>query len=427
MREKVSPPMKNRPLSIIHVGFTNTGTTSLQLNFFSRRKDIFYAGQPYHERGGIFSNLRDVEDFKYDEPYISRACHEKIFSRNEGKTVVVSDETLCDSPQLYFAPYVLPRDVIAWRLFRLFQPAKIIFTIRRQEEYVSSMYLNLKRNSAFFSRMPVPPLSHWYRGMLSQVRCHYLQNVQFCETIGVYEQIFGRENILVLPLEQLIVDGPVKYLQTLCDFVGIGLSDEDVDHYTTPRNVRMSQLRNLAGELLTDDRFFSIFAALEQEFGRERLEQFLDRGERATAVLDDEALADLRSRVACGNGLLAEEYDLDLERYGYALAAMPMTSAKPVGLKSNPPTREASSSRIDQLLAIIDVERQAKASQISEVQQAFAAEHEAAVARIRELEASLDGERRAQANQIAEMQKIFAAEREAAIARIRELETSLDG
>src|SRR6266516_4550506 len=202
------------------------------------------------------------------------------------------------------------------------------------------------------------------------------------------------------------------------------------------RNRRMSHLRSLASELLVDDRFFSIYAGLEQEFGRERLEQFLDRVEGATAALDDEALADLRSRVASDNCLLAEEYHLDLKRYGYALAA---TSAGPAWVKGVSPASEASSSRIDQLFTVIETERQAKASQISEIQKTFAGEREAAitrireleamlkaehngfVARIRELEASLDGERRAQANQIVEMQK----EREAAIARIHELEAML--
>src|SRR6266852_2972223 len=128
----------------------------------------------------------------------------------------------------------LPRDIIASRLFRLFQPAKIIFTIRKQEDYVSSMYLNLKRNSAFFSQMPVPPLSRWYRGMLSQLRCHYLQNIVFYEAISIYERLFGRQNILVLPLERLIFDGPKRYLQDLCTFAGLDLSDDDVDRYAQP-------------------------------------------------------------------------------------------------------------------------------------------------------------------------------------------------
>jgi hypothetical protein len=185
------PGMSKQPISVIHVGFTNTGTTSLQLNFFSRRNDIFYVGEPYNERGGIFSYLRYAEDFKYDEAYIRRLCNEQIFAKSEGRTIVTSDETFCDSPQIYFAPYLVPRDLIAFRLFRLFQPAKIIFTIRRQEDYISSMYLNLKRNSAFLARMPVPPLSRWYRGMLSQIRSNYLQNINFHDSIALYEQIFA--------------------------------------------------------------------------------------------------------------------------------------------------------------------------------------------------------------------------------------------
>ena len=142
--------MPEPPFSIIHVGFARTGTTSLQLNFFSHRDDIFYVGEPYGKFGGIFSHLRFTEDFKYDEVYLLRLCNEQIFAKTEGRPIVISDEILCDSPQRYLVPYLVPRDVIAFRLFKFFQPARIIFTIRKQEDYVSSVYLNLKRNSGFF-------------------------------------------------------------------------------------------------------------------------------------------------------------------------------------------------------------------------------------------------------------------------------------
>jgi len=414
--------MSHRSSSVIHVGFTNTGTTSLQLNFFSRRKDIFYVGEPYRDRGGLFSSLRFVEDFRYDETQISLECLELIFGRSEGKTVVVSDETLCDSPQLYFAPNVLPRDVIASRLFRLFQPAQIVFTIRKQEEYVTSMYLNLKRNSGFFDRMPVPPLSRWYRGMLSQVRTYFLQNIDFSEAIALYEQIFGRENILVLPLEQLVVDGPKKYLQTLCDFIGLDLSEEDIHHYADARNVRMSQRRSMACELLPDDRFAALYEGLGQEFGRERLDQFLDTGERAEAALGEEDLSDLTARVGSGNRRLAEEYGLDLERYGYTLAAKPSALAKPVRIA---PVRDDASGRTDHLVAVIEAQRKAKGKQIAAMRKSFATERGAFQARIGELQASLDAERDAQARQVAQMRETFAAEREAAAARIGEVEGTL--
>jgi hypothetical protein len=434
--------MSKPQFSIIHVGFTNTGTTSLQLNFFSRRSDIFYAGEPYNERGGIFSHLRYTEDFKYDEAHIRRLCNEQIFAKSEGRPIIISDETFCDSPQIYFAPYLVPRDLIAFRLFRLFQPAKIIFTIRRQEDYISSMYLNLKRNSAFLARMPLPPLSRWYRGMLSQIRCNYLQNINFHDCIALYEQIFGRENILVLPLERLIVDGPVPYLQKLCGFIGIDLSDHDIDRFTRPHNVRMSQIRNIAAELLSDDRFFTFYSNLEESFGQERVQEFLDAGERAVASLEDDDLADLKERVGLGNRLLTEEYGLELERFGYVLGATQL-SPQQTKVQNAPLIRRVSANRLKQLQVVIDTQRRAHASQIADIQttldlerQAFVAriqelettlqaERDAFVARIRGLEWTVESERGAYADQIAAMQMSFDAERRAFVVRIRELEATL--
>jgi hypothetical protein len=53
----ISPPI------FIQVGFANTGRTSLQRNFFSTRDDIFYVGEPYGECGGIFTMIKNIEDF----------------------------------------------------------------------------------------------------------------------------------------------------------------------------------------------------------------------------------------------------------------------------------------------------------------------------------------------------------------------------
>jgi hypothetical protein len=343
---------------IIHVGFANTDTTSLQQNFFSRRDDIFYVGQPYGERGGIFTFLRHAEDFKYDEQNVLNLCNHQIFDISQGRRIVISDEILADSPQLYYAPYMVPRDVIAARLCRLFQPARIVFTIRNQEKYISSMYLNLKRNSAFFSRMRMPPLSQWYQGMLSQFRCHFLQNLNFYEVIDVYRQLFGRENILILPLEMLINDGPSEYLGALCEFAGIALSRADVERYGEPRNIRMSAMRGLAADMIADDQFFDFYSALQQRLGRDQLDELLDAGDRAAAGLEPEDLADLSRRVAAGNRLLAGEYGVELERYGYPLGEGGALSAAPVGDASPRPSirSESSTDRAAQLQALIDAQ-----------------------------------------------------------------------
>ena len=139
--------------TFIHVGFMNSGTTSLQRNFFSQRPEFFFVGQPYNERGGIFTNIKSVEDHQFDNPWISGLCEEQIYTLHKGRSIVISDEALCgDTPQIYFPPFMVSRDHIALRLRRFFPNAKIIFTIREQRRYVTSMYLNLKRNSAFLDR-----------------------------------------------------------------------------------------------------------------------------------------------------------------------------------------------------------------------------------------------------------------------------------
>ena len=380
--------VSHRQPSILHVGFTNTGTTSLQQNFFSQRDDIFYVGYPYGERGGIFTLLRHAEDFKYDEQFIFNLCDEQIFNNSSGRNIVISDEMLCNSPQLYYAPYMVPRDIIAARLFRLFQPARVVFTIRNQAEYVSSMYLNLKRNSAFFSRMPMPPLAQWYQGMLSQFRCHFLHNLNFSEVIDVYGQLFGYDNILVLPLEKLINDGIEEYLGALCNFIGIELARADIERYGEARNTRMSAMKSLAAEMMPDDGFFNFYSTLQQRLGSEQLDELLDAGDRAEAMLDRDDVADLRLRVAAGNRLLAERYSLDLERYGYPLGQGHASAASGAPVRSRMPRAPSSNStnQLDQLQAIIDTQRTANARLVDELNERFSAEREAFVARIRELE-----------------------------------------
>jgi hypothetical protein len=288
---------------------------------------------------------------------------------------------------------MVPRDVIAARLYRLFQPARIVFTIRNQEKYISSMYLNLKRNSAFFSRMPMPPVSQWYQGMLTQFRCHYLQNLNFYEVIDVYRQLFGRENILILPLEMLINDGPSEYLGTLCKFADIALSRADVERYREPRNTRMSAMKGLAADMIADDQFFDFYSVLRQRLGREQLDELLDSGDRAAAMLEPEDLTDLGQRVAAGNRLLAGEYGVELERYGYPLGEEGAFSAAPVrAALPRPSTRsESSTDRVAQLQALIDSQIIEHSRLVDELNERFAAEREALVGRIRQLELTQSG------------------------------------
>jgi hypothetical protein len=49
--------------TVLHVGFGHSGTTSLRKNLLERREELFYCGQPYGVRGGIFSDLKYKPDY----------------------------------------------------------------------------------------------------------------------------------------------------------------------------------------------------------------------------------------------------------------------------------------------------------------------------------------------------------------------------
>jgi hypothetical protein len=304
----------------IHVGFCNTGTTSLRRNFFATRDDIFLAGEPYGERGGIFTAIKCVEDFKFDTSQIQALCRDLIFAISDGRTVVISDETLSDTPQLYFAPYAMPRDVIALRLHHLFPSAKIIFTIRDQRQYAASMYLNLKRNTDFFDRMQMPPFAEWLTANLARLRSHYLQNLDLSETISLYSRIFGRKNICVLPLEMITTEGAGAYLTRVCDFLGLSVTEQDIRNYGPIQNRRMSVRQELVAELLHDSRFNRLYSDLIDDFGGERVAAYLNDGCRASVAISADDERKLRRRVGVGNWILAREFDLNLRRYGYPMA-----------------------------------------------------------------------------------------------------------
>jgi hypothetical protein len=315
------PSMPRDTPTFIHVGFSNTGTTSLQRNFFATRGDIFFAGEPYGERGGIFTAIKSIEDFKLDTALLEEQCDELIFRPSDGRLIVISDENLCDTPQLYFGPYVVPRDTIARRLHRFFPAAKIIFTIRDQRHYAMSAYFNLKKNTAFYDGMPAAPFSTWLGAMLSRKRSHFMQNLNFFEIIGYYATLFGHENVCVLPLEMLVADGVETYLRRLCGFLGVPFLEADVVNYAEIHNRRMSQRRELVAELLQDARFSRLFGELRELLSSEQFEAFLDKGPRAAVELQPEEEDKICRRVGVGNWLLAREFDLDLARYGYPMAS----------------------------------------------------------------------------------------------------------
>jgi hypothetical protein len=268
---------------VIHVGFAHSGTTSLQETLFSRRRDIFYAGVPYSDLGGLFSWIKYLDPERYDHAAAERHCRELIFDRmRRNQRLVISDETLVEQPEIYYTPAMMPLGVIAERLRALFGECMILFTVRCQFRYVISMYKVLRRNYADLANREIESFEDWFAGNQTQVSNLYLRNLDYAPAIRIYQRVFGREAVRVLPLEIASFYGPRPYLARLGELLDLSISPQDLAGYG-PRNVST---------------------------GRD-------------VSLDSAQIRLIRERSVAGNAFLAETFDLPLQLFGYPMPAAP--------------------------------------------------------------------------------------------------------
>lgn len=302
----------------LHVGFGHSGTTSLQLNFFGRRPDLLYLGTPFGDAGGFFSHIKYLDDSCINERQMLEWCRNLIYanSRRDKRPIVVSDETFSDTSELFYCPRHLPADLIARRLKRYFPTARIIFTIRNQTDYVSSMYFNLKRNYAFLSGVALPQFTEWWAGMHSQERCLYLQNLDYSHLIEVYLQLFGRENLLILTLEELKTHGSRRYLEKLCQFMNLDLREDDITAFSVPRNTRMTVVESRLAELVSAGSA-EWTEAVRNLRHNDSMAGLIANAPRLSLKFDDDQLRELKRVVTQGNQWIASEFELPLGELGY--------------------------------------------------------------------------------------------------------------
>ena len=303
---------------VLHVGFGHAATTSLQHGFFGHRDDLHYLGLPYRDAGGFFSFLKYADDGHVPPADMLGWCRDLMYGHPDrgGRPIVVSDEMFAETAEVYYAPRHLPAAVVAARLKRYFPAAKVVFTVRRQPDYVTSLYFNLRRNFAYLAGMPMPPFAEWWWGMHTQVCCPYLQNVDYAPLIRTYCELFGREDVLVLPLEALKADGPAAYLNRLGAFAGLPIGEADIERFRTPHNARMSVVEDRVADLLAARH---LAADVRKALENPALAGLLPQSAPATLDLGDEVRRHIHDRAAAGNRWLATEFGLPLADWGYPM------------------------------------------------------------------------------------------------------------
>lgn len=314
---------------LIHAGFAHSGTTSLQKNFFSSRPDIFYGGIPYNKLGEIFSFIKHSDQL-YDYTYVNSLCDQYIWGEiRPDQRLVLSDECFVEQPEVYYTPRMIMQKVIALRLKELFRPRpplfmssnssiKILFTIRNQYDYITSTYFNLKKNYAHLAKRPIEDFDAWFEGNHTQVNNLFLRNTDYSLAIKDFIDVFGRENVFVLPLESIIHHGIKHYLEYICMLLEISLSDDDVIRYSQIHNKRMTAIEEIALTRWSEMKFRDTFdTVLNNVISNVPIINKESMDQPVNLVLSENQKTSLKEKVTNANLFIESEFKIPLKYYGY--------------------------------------------------------------------------------------------------------------
>lgn len=194
--------------ALLHVGYIKTGTTTLQETMFSNAGMGFELVGGTDNRALLVNWFRAHNDYKFDAVKLrDEMLRREDDIRQKGLIPVWSEETLLGDPLVndYCGPEVL------WRLGQLKRDLKVLITIRKQESFALSGY----REALRFGRYRLRDFIGTGTEDLSMRPILRPESLEYDQAIQAYQEVFGKKNCLVLPLELLQRD-PAEYSRLLC-------------------------------------------------------------------------------------------------------------------------------------------------------------------------------------------------------------------
>lgn len=314
---------------LVHVGLHKTATTWLQEVYFPSHAAGFWVpelegsartgakGLGYHLFQSHDGHLMNEDDFR---PDLLRARLAAL-APPPGRVPVVSNERLAGHP----LSGGFDRNIIARRIKSVFPGARILVTIRAQEELIFSNYLQYLKYGGWHrpeqflrpprnNRTPSLALDFWDYEQLS----------------AVYESLFGRGNVLLLPQELLRRD-PLSFARRLSAFAGVAAPDS-LDA-SREANARRGVAPSYFLRRLTPLRNKSAANAFVPPLIAKPVDRLVERSLRRMAdllmprALDRKVSQSLARRIRAvigdhyldSNGRFAATQDIDLAALGYRI------------------------------------------------------------------------------------------------------------
>jgi len=333
----------------VHIGLPKCASTSLQNSFFSNHPELFHLGSGFEGITGRYIG-RDVarvveSDLRFKKEFLWRPESVSAVFNAWFEQAPVAEGCRAAGLSSEFLGFTLGNEIdVATKAARLRQVfgenTTVIIVIRRQMDLLQSLYREMIKGG----------YPGTYRNFLEYTVLYQDRNWchDFCFDLLVqrYQELFGREQVVVAPFEQLAGDAS-GFLRVICDGLHISLPPAGLAVKNTASSLEELELLRRCNEKWPHEfgsAFFQPFHAtrlkawFEDELGvklpQERAVDDYARGpmgEMARYMLSEtsvppldlgvpEALGErLRAIYAPSNRRLAALVGIDLERHGYDL------------------------------------------------------------------------------------------------------------
>lgn len=196
-------PKGSMSVKIVHIGYPKTGSTYLQKVIFPQFKELDFID--FHTCVKLFEDIIYLDDLDFDQ-----AKTKESLTNYQGKSLF-SQEALTGAP---FTFKGLNRSQIPNRLYQLgFK--KIVITIRNQPEILDSLYRQYVYQGGVMKFKDFLNLDGKWNHYLRAFNLDYLK---YDRLITKYINLFGDENVLILP-QEILKNDPEAYLKSLSEFI----------------------------------------------------------------------------------------------------------------------------------------------------------------------------------------------------------------
>lgn len=190
--------------TIIHIGLPKAASTTLQQLIFPNI-DKFQYFSPYSEVG------RSLEKLMFDGEYIKGDVSDQVkISIGGCNTPLLSREGLAFKGKEYKNRQRVNLDVTAARICAEFPNSKIIFLCRSQQDLIQSAW------AQYIHRGGGLRFSDWLSDRADLYKVD-TESYSFDLTVKIYQDMFGVENVTVIPFEWLKFQ-PTKFYECLFQF-----------------------------------------------------------------------------------------------------------------------------------------------------------------------------------------------------------------